>query len=211
LQLEEAMIASNCATTTAEVSTYVREHLRDRAEARRKSIDVAIAAANERARINDALKIDADSSAGLTDVPKRMAALIAAATPDGAPPSVPGLPSHHRVAERSAADTMAALEAPPPSPARRRIAIVIVAAITVAAALILVFALGRTTATTPEAVKPAAAAPPKEPVAAPSPAPTPSTTPSPTVAVSAPVAKPKPAVIKTTKPVVKKPKVDDGF
>ncbi|MBI2393414.1 MAG: serine/threonine protein kinase [Deltaproteobacteria bacterium] len=96
--LEAAMVAVNMRASTSDVAAFMREHLAERTEARRQTVDVALASANERARLAEALKIDADpasSSSGLTNVPRRLAAmgLSARPSPSEPPPTVPGIPA----------------------------------------------------------------------------------------------------------------------
>jgi eukaryotic-like serine/threonine-protein kinase len=221
--LEQAMIEAKCPTTSADVARFVREHLGDRADARRRSIEVAIAAANDRARVAEALRIDADASNSLTNLPERIAALNAA-SPRSEPPTAPGLPSHRREIS-STSGTLATIDAPLPSPRRRRRAIVVVASISAGAALLLVFALGRKSV--PETKPAAAASVVEEPKPPPPPATPPATQvtatvsaePSVTIAKTkaAPPPKAKATVTATatataTATVKKKKKpVDDGF
>jgi serine/threonine protein kinase len=50
--IERAMVAAQCTTTVTDVATFATEHLADRMEKRRHAIDAAIAAAEERERLN---------------------------------------------------------------------------------------------------------------------------------------------------------------
>ena len=212
LALEQAMVDARCETTHADVAVFVREHLGGHAKARRKSVELAMAAANERARINKALQLDADASSSLTDIPERIAALNAA-QPRSDPPTVPGLPSNKK--EISSSGTMSALESTAPAPQRRRRAVALVAGISAACALLLVYALVRR----PEPVSkptPTAALQPFEPAAV-SAAPVVALVALPAVTASASSSVPavvKPKVVapkpKTTANAKKK-KIDDGF
>jgi serine/threonine-protein kinase len=60
--LEEAMIACRIATTQAEVAAYVARHQADRVAKRREAVELALAAAEERARVRELLKIPVPDS-----------------------------------------------------------------------------------------------------------------------------------------------------
>jgi serine/threonine protein kinase len=66
LALEDAMVAARVLTTTTSVSQFIREHRGEHADKRRASIDVALAAANERNRVHESLQIDRDSLSDLS-------------------------------------------------------------------------------------------------------------------------------------------------
>ncbi len=231
--LESAMTQTGSSATSAEVASFVREHLADRAEARRKAIDVALAAAADRARINEAFEIGApapDSTSDFTDVPKRIAALdkLRTAPPPSEPPTAPGLPSHKRV-EGSVSGTMATTTVEPAvSGARsRQRAMIIVGGISFAAALVVVYALGRRSATNTHDARELTTVSSIVTAPSPSPSSTPIVETPPAVFASAPAsttakpiatakAAPKPIVTKTktttkTTSTAKKPKIDDGF
>jgi len=54
--IEAAMVSAQIATTTADVAAFVEKHIADRAVNRRDAIDMALAAAEERARMQELLK-----------------------------------------------------------------------------------------------------------------------------------------------------------
>jgi len=54
--IEDAMIEAMVPTTVADVAAFSAEHLSERAERRRQAIDIALAAAAERKRVEDLLK-----------------------------------------------------------------------------------------------------------------------------------------------------------
>jgi serine/threonine-protein kinase len=66
--IEDAMVESMVPTTTADVAAFALEQVGDRAEKRKASIELALAAAAERRRVEDLLRPSTDrlSSAGLT-------------------------------------------------------------------------------------------------------------------------------------------------
>ncbi|MBI2394444.1 MAG: serine/threonine protein kinase [Deltaproteobacteria bacterium] len=61
--LEEAMNRTGLGATHTEVAAFLREHLADRAAARKQAIDLALAAAAERARVAQVLAMPASDSA----------------------------------------------------------------------------------------------------------------------------------------------------
>ncbi|HEY8039071.1 MAG TPA: serine/threonine-protein kinase [Polyangiaceae bacterium] len=108
--IENAMIDARVATTTAEVAAYATEYLAERTAKRRQTIDIAIAAAAERERVEELLKPVADrTGTGLTSAPgvtiaegtatktrEDAAGLSSATIPSGdvhvAPPSLSDIP-----------------------------------------------------------------------------------------------------------------------
>jgi serine/threonine protein kinase len=228
IALEDAMAECKSFATSADVASFVREHLGDRADVRRKAIEVALAAAADRVRIHDALRIDVDASSsmsGFTDIPKRLAALDAVRTspPPTEPPTAPGLPFHKRVDGSSASGTMASTTLEP-LPARKQRAIVIVASVSALAALLLVFALGRKSASTaaerpvaievvpkPIATYTAASTAPPVVSVEPTPPAVVASAPASTTAKKLVVAKPPPPKPTVAAPVKPKKKIDDGF
>jgi serine/threonine-protein kinase len=147
--IESAMVASGLQTSVADVASFLRQHTADRAETRKKAIEVAVAAAAERARVAKALEIDEDSSSGFTRLPKRSSASRGGYEPV---PTAPGLDSFDlpRLSDLPAPEASSAtinasidtIDTPPPKRNPRTVAIV--AGTTIAAALLLVFAIGRT-------------------------------------------------------------------
>lgn len=66
--IEDAMIEAMVPATTSDVAAFAAEHLSERAERRRQAIDIALAAAAERKRVEDLLRptTDRPSYSGLT-------------------------------------------------------------------------------------------------------------------------------------------------
>jgi serine/threonine-protein kinase len=54
--IEAAMLTSQLATSTRDVAAYIEKHIAERAAKRREAIDIALAAAEERARVQELLK-----------------------------------------------------------------------------------------------------------------------------------------------------------
>jgi serine/threonine-protein kinase len=70
--IEAAMIDAKVVATTADVAAFVVEHLSERTAKRRQSIDIALAAAAERERIEEILKPSVErTDSGMTSVPGR--------------------------------------------------------------------------------------------------------------------------------------------
>lgn len=66
--LEEAMINAGLRATHADVATFLREHLADRAENRKRAVELALKAAADRARVALVLTMPAsDSASGIID------------------------------------------------------------------------------------------------------------------------------------------------
>jgi serine/threonine-protein kinase len=59
--LEKAMVEANLATSTVEVAAFTQKHMGDRAEARRKAVELALQAGAERARMNELLRTSSES------------------------------------------------------------------------------------------------------------------------------------------------------
>ena len=92
--LERAMVDSKMTTTTADVAAFAAQHLAERAERRRKAIDVALEAAAERRRVQGLLKPTSDRTSQTGLVPGSVPALS-----DGAPaPSGGGAASSGQLA-----------------------------------------------------------------------------------------------------------------
>ena len=66
--IEAAMVEARCPATPADVAAFVGEHLADRIAKRRKVIDIAIAAATERERVEEALRPAVDRATGLSSL-----------------------------------------------------------------------------------------------------------------------------------------------
>jgi serine/threonine-protein kinase len=60
--IEQAMVTARLVTTTADVAAFAAQHLAERAKARREAINLALAAAEERARVQELLKVPAPDS-----------------------------------------------------------------------------------------------------------------------------------------------------
>jgi serine/threonine-protein kinase len=60
--LEQAMVTCRMATTEADVAAFVAQHLADRIAKRREAVDLALAAAEERARVQELLKVSVPDS-----------------------------------------------------------------------------------------------------------------------------------------------------
>jgi len=87
--IEDAMIEAMVPTTTADAAAFGAEHLAERAERRRNAIDLALAAAAERKRVEDLLRPTADrpSITGVTphSSSRPVAAPVAPSTRDSVP------------------------------------------------------------------------------------------------------------------------------
>jgi serine/threonine-protein kinase len=80
--LEAAMVAAGLTTSTADVGMFVTEHLHARSADRRRAIDLALAAAAERERVNLMLEPSEPSNSGMLKLgPNTMAGLIPAPVP----------------------------------------------------------------------------------------------------------------------------------
>jgi serine/threonine protein kinase len=78
--IERAMVEAKVPTSQADVAAFAVKHLAERAERRRQAIELALAAAAERRRVEDLLKPPSEQSAsGVTP----------AATPEGSPAAAP--------------------------------------------------------------------------------------------------------------------------
>jgi len=93
--IEHAMIEANLQTTTADVAQFVNEHMADRALARKEAIDIAVHAAQERARVEELLRPARDSVSPIAPSRASHNALTAPAVPlaalGGPPPSSSGI------------------------------------------------------------------------------------------------------------------------
>jgi serine/threonine-protein kinase len=93
--LERAMVEAHLSTTAADVAAYFEKHLGDRAQRRRDAIDLALAAAAERARVQELLRpADPDNSSSASGVSPARAAQIVDANASSEPPAptVGGIP-----------------------------------------------------------------------------------------------------------------------
>jgi serine/threonine-protein kinase len=80
--LEAAMVTAGLATSTADVGMFVSEHLHSRSADRRRAIDIALAAAAERERVNLMLEPSEPSNSGMLKLgPNTMAGLTPAPVP----------------------------------------------------------------------------------------------------------------------------------
>jgi len=75
--IEDAMIEAMVPTTVADVAAFSSEHLADRAERRRQAVDIALAAAAERRRVEDLLRPMGDRAS------------VSGQTPHSAPRPIP--------------------------------------------------------------------------------------------------------------------------
>ncbi len=98
LALEEAMQRAGLRATTADVASYLREHLADRNEARKKAVEVALQAAAERARIAQVLSIPSRDSVSGVDDPRFKSAPEIGSLNDLAPPKSEPATTHGIVA-----------------------------------------------------------------------------------------------------------------
>ena len=95
--MEAAMMAAGVPTTSADVAAFVSEHLADRTAKRRQVIDIALAAAAERERVEDLLRPSIErTGSGVTSAPGSARTLAAAPEPLRAEsvPQVPSLRGH---------------------------------------------------------------------------------------------------------------------
>ena len=92
--IESLMIAAGCHTTTGDVARFVHEHLGERAEARRKSVELALTASAERKRVQALLTpetVEGDSNdSARSSSPQRASARP---TSSSVPPSARGASS----------------------------------------------------------------------------------------------------------------------
>jgi eukaryotic-like serine/threonine-protein kinase len=226
--IEAAMYDAGVATTTADAAAFLNKLLGDRTAKRRQVIDIALAAAAERQRVEEVLKPHAETTgSGLTSNPpsgrtiaEAPAALRAGTTiPDGTPSASQGTP-----AGTVASDV---IELPPP---RRTGLVVAVVGLGLAAAAGIAFVTLRPTsaaATRPpppvQSASAAAATAPASASAAPSsaiPEISLSDLPQASASQAAPVPPPPPRQIwqaprppgqPTNPPPPTKKKIDDGF
>jgi serine/threonine-protein kinase len=111
--LEHAMIESRSVATQADVARYVTEQLADRNRARREAVDLAVAAAKERARV-DLLLRPGDRSSSIPASPAAAPSTVSGFPAANAPDSHPSSPTWGAVAVGSPSN------APPALPPRRR-------------------------------------------------------------------------------------------
>ncbi len=89
--LEKAMLDAGISMTTADVATYAKTHMVDRADARKKAVELALKAAGERARMAEMLR--APASPEETPTPMQESASEPGLTPSGKIASSPGMAS----------------------------------------------------------------------------------------------------------------------
>ncbi len=104
--LEEAMVSAKLTTTTADVAAFAELHVADRAAKRREAIELALAAAEERVRVQALFKPDPDGSSSIPNVSSKLKAHAAkesegegdsAGSPDSnRPPTLPAIPLRAR-------------------------------------------------------------------------------------------------------------------
>src|SRR5579859_8183870 len=70
------MLATDLGTTTSDVATYAEEHTSERAEARKKSVLIALEAAEERARVEKLLAPSSDTASSVSEVAQRVNARL---------------------------------------------------------------------------------------------------------------------------------------
>ena len=85
--IEDAMVEAMVPTTTGDVAAFSAEHLADRAERRRAAIDIAVAAAAERRRVEDLLKPTSNRTSVTSATPH------SAPRPVGMPQALESVPS----------------------------------------------------------------------------------------------------------------------
>jgi eukaryotic-like serine/threonine-protein kinase len=94
--LERAMIEANMSTSIADVAAFSREHMSDRADARRKAVDQALRAAADRARVNDLLRAPGSDTFPTASSSSSRVPLPPASAPGSLPRGVPtvlGMPA----------------------------------------------------------------------------------------------------------------------
>ncbi len=211
--IEDAMIEAMVPTTTADVATFAAEHLAERTEKRRQSIELALAAAAERRRVEELLRppTDRHSTTGFSSAtpisgpqplphPNSSAALPADVTSPEAPSAkAPGDAVARltpRLSDPPAPGSLsyatlgsASLDASEPAPPRSRKGLVTVLALVAAvaaAATIVSFTMFKGQTPTAAAAAPLPPTPPAPPAPT-TPDPAASTTP-PTAPVATPTA-----------------------
>jgi hypothetical protein len=147
--LERAMYGSGVGATANDVATFVAKHLADRAEQRKKTVELALEAAGQRQRLNAMMQpAQPDSSSG-AGVVQHTRASVRELTPDSAPaplgsgPRLPGVPeSIPSLVEVPSSSTIAsaAVVGPATIAPKRRIALV--GSVLVACGLLAAMALG---------------------------------------------------------------------
>jgi eukaryotic-like serine/threonine-protein kinase len=135
--LEHAMVEARCVATQSDVAKYVTEQLADRNRARREAVDLAVAAAKERARV-DLLLRPPDTNANLP-VTVASPSPASAFVPGNSPDLHPSSPTWGAVAVGSPS------AAPPPPPPRRRSLGVVLGMFAVAATSATLAVFGMTT------------------------------------------------------------------
>jgi serine/threonine protein kinase len=135
--LEHAMVEARCVATQADVARYVTEQLADRNRARREAVDLAVAAAKERARV-DLLLRPGDRTSSIPATPSATS-LGSGYPPPNTPDSHPSSPTWGAVAVGSPST------APPALPPRRRSLGVVLGMVAVGATSATLAAFGVTT------------------------------------------------------------------
>jgi len=152
--LEDAMQKAGLRATTSDVASYMREHLADRTEARKKSVEVALQAAAERARVASVLSMPtSDSGSGIND-PRLKSAPEIGSLSDLAPrKSEP--PTTHGIVAGSTGSVAVATSSLRSSPLAGRGKVVAIGA---GALVLLIIVIAITTRSKSEAPAPSAAA-----------------------------------------------------
>jgi serine/threonine-protein kinase len=83
--IEDAMIEAMVPTTVGDVAAFAAEHMADRAERRRQAIELALAAAAERRRVEDLLKPNSERSSITGQTPASAARPIPLQSADSVP------------------------------------------------------------------------------------------------------------------------------
>ena len=117
--IEDAMIEAMVPTTVGDVAAFAAEHLADRAERRRQAIEIALAAAAERRRVEDLLKPNSDRSSITGQTPhsaQRPVPLQSAdSVPGGRELTMPEAPMPKAMPFDAAAKLTARVSEPPPN------------------------------------------------------------------------------------------------
>jgi serine/threonine-protein kinase len=116
--IEDAMIEAMVPTTNADVAAFSAQHMADRTERRRQSIDLALAAAAERRRVEELLKPSSDRPS-ITTGATPQSAPRPVSKPDSVPPhdgmTLPEVPTAKAPAPDAIAKLTARVSEPPPN------------------------------------------------------------------------------------------------
>ena len=110
--LEDAMLLANIPTTPADVAAFSTEHMAERAERRKHAVELALAAAAERHRVEDLLRPVSERNSIVSATPAsapRQIAPPSSGTLEGAP--VDGMTAAEAPAAKSGLDAIAKLTA----------------------------------------------------------------------------------------------------